>query len=127
MARLFDHLENHATNPYKCAECGKIYYSLYVLNRHLTANHLGKYNCGECGKHFEICTSLYNHLKIHRDIVYCCHHEGCSYRGRSESRYKEHAKYYHLSSKTVKCNFCIEMFQTLSHWNNHKNSKHRYS
>ena len=32
MPRLFDHLDNHATNPYKCAECGKIYYSLYILN-----------------------------------------------------------------------------------------------
>ena len=127
MPRLFDHLDNHATNPYKCAECGKIYYSLYVLNQHLTANHNGKYNCSECGKHFEIHTSLYNHLKIHRDIVYCCQHEGCNYRGRSESRYKEHVKYYHLSTKMVKCNFCNEMFQTPSHQNNHKNSKHRYS
>ena len=69
------------------------------LNQHLTVNHNGKYNCGECGKHFEICTSLYNHLKIHRDIIYCCQHKGCNYRERSESRYKEHVKYYHLSTK----------------------------
>ena len=78
MPRLFDNLDNHATNPYKCAEYGKIYYSLYILNQHLTANHNGKYNCSECGKHFDICTSLYNHLKIHRDIIYCCQHEGCN-------------------------------------------------
>ena len=127
MPRLFDHLDNHATNPYKCAECGKIYYSLYILNQHFTANDNGKYNFGECGKHFDILTSLYNHLKIHRDIIYCCQHKGCNYKGRSESRYKEHVKYYHLSMKTVKCNMCNQMFQTPSHRNNHKNSKHRYS
>ena len=53
-------------------------------------------------------------------LIYSCQEPSCKYSVRSESRYKEHYKYFHRSSKTVKCRDCNQWFQTPSDRNNCK-------
>ena len=63
----------------------------------------GKYSCSVCGKEFKVRTSCYNHIKIHIKTEYVCPKEGCLYKCKSDSTFKEHTKYYHVKKKTVKC------------------------
>ena len=40
---------------------------------------------------------------MHIKTEYVCPKEGCLYKCKSGSTFKEHTKYYHLKKKTVKC------------------------
>ena len=125
MPRLHKHLDHHAKHPYRCPWCGDIFFSLYVYNRHMLSNHMNQwYSCGECGKKFLIRTSWYNHQKMHWNIIYYCKQESCSYTFRSEYHFWQHDKYFHKPTKRVKCSQCDNFFQTPSHHNNHRKSKH---
>ena len=63
----------------------------------------GIYTCSVCSKEFTLRPSCYNHLKIHTTTKYFCTKKECNYSCKSESTFKEHSKYYHLRTKTVKC------------------------
>ena len=63
----------------------------------------GMYACSACGKQFMLRSSCYNHLKIHTITRYFCTKQECDYSCKSESTFKEHMKYYHLTTKTIKC------------------------
>ena len=123
---LHNHINHHVSNPYKCQRCSKLFYYIHHFNKHMIDENNRCFECAECGKVFGIQSSWYNHMKIHKDIIYNCQEPLCKYSFRSKSRYKEHYKYFHRSSKTVKCRDCNQWFQTLSDRNNHKKSKHRY-
>ena len=102
-SKLYMHIDHHVSNPYKCQRCGKLFYYIHHFNKHMIDEHKQHFECAECGKVFEIRSSWYSHMKIHKDIIYSCQEPLCKYSVRSKSRYKEHYKYFHRSSKTVKC------------------------
>ena len=63
----------------------------------------GMYACSASGKQFMLRPSCYNHLKIHTNTIYFCTKQECDYLCKSESTFKEHTKYYHLTTKAIKC------------------------
>ena len=103
-----------SATPMNGRRCGKLFYYIHHFNKHMIEEHNRHFECAECGKVFEIWSSWHNHMKIHKDIIYNCQEPSCRFSFRSKSRYKEHYKYFHRSSKTVKYRDCNQWFQTPS-------------
>ena len=87
--QLNDHLNAHIILQYPCHKCTKVSKSKHEHVKHLKT-HENNYCCALCGKNFLLCTSLYNHLKIHAVDHYYCQHEDCEFSTQSKSRFNEH-------------------------------------
>ena len=68
--KLHKQIDHHVSNPYKCQTCSKSFYSIHHFNKHMIGKHKQHFECAECRKVFKIRSSWYNHMKIHKDIIY---------------------------------------------------------
>jgi hypothetical protein len=67
-----------------CSECGKAFYTVTEMNRHVKADHLGEkpYTCEQCGKTFARYQHLWGHRQVHATTTrYNCNVCGKGFRG----------------------------------------------
>ncbi|XP_054899209.1 zinc finger protein 32-like [Poeciliopsis prolifica] len=92
-----------------CDDCGKPFYYLYHLKRHM-AHHKGEkpFQCDECGKKFTLRGNLNQHMTIHRgEKPFACNF--CDRRFRLSSLLQSHVVT-HLGVKAFTCQHCGERF-----------------
>ena len=91
---LKDHIKNfHEKVP--CVQCGKLYGSKSLMQRHIRAQHTSndekKYKCGHCGKGFHDKGNLKDHTNIHTgEKPYKC--KFCSACFASKGNHKAHVR-----------------------------------
>ncbi|XP_012737150.2 zinc finger protein 771 isoform X3 [Fundulus heteroclitus] len=92
-----------------CDDCGKPFYYLYHLKRHM-ARHTGEkpFQCDECGKKFSLRGNLNQHMTIHKgEKPFAC--SFCDRRFRLSSYLQAHVVT-HLGVKAFACQHCGESF-----------------
>ncbi|XP_015232549.1 PREDICTED: zinc finger protein 226-like [Cyprinodon variegatus] len=92
-----------------CDDCGKPFYYLYHLKRHM-ARHTGEkpFQCEECGKKFSLRGNLNQHMTIHKgEKPFAC--SFCDRRFRLSSYLQAHIVT-HLGVKAFTCQHCGERF-----------------
>ncbi|XP_014909777.1 zinc finger protein 599-like [Poecilia latipinna] len=92
-----------------CDDCGKPFYYLYHLKRHM-AHHKGEkpFQCDECGKKFTLRGNLNQHMTIHKgEKPFACNF--CDRRFRLSSLLQSHVVT-HLGVKAFSCQHCGERF-----------------
>ncbi|KAM4715409.1 uncharacterized protein FYW61_018321 [Anableps anableps] len=92
-----------------CDDCGKPFYYLYHLKRHM-AHHKGEkpFQCDECGKKFTLRGNLNQHMTIHKgEKPFAC--SFCDRRFRLTSLLQSHVVT-HLGVKAFTCQHCGERF-----------------
>ncbi|XP_032430792.1 gastrula zinc finger protein XlCGF57.1-like [Xiphophorus hellerii] len=92
-----------------CDDCGKPFYYLYHLKRHM-AHHKGEkpFQCDECGKKFTLRGNLNQHLTIHNgEKPFACNL--CDRRFRLSSLLQSHVVT-HVGVKAFTCQHCGERF-----------------
>ncbi|XP_043958580.1 zinc finger protein 32-like [Gambusia affinis] len=92
-----------------CDDCGKPFYYLYHLKRHM-AHHKGEkpFQCDECGKKFTLRGNLNQHMTIHNgEKPFACN--VCDRRFRLSSLLQSHVVT-HVGVKAFTCQHCGERF-----------------
>jgi hypothetical protein len=129
---ITDHLTSHFTAEtgfIQClyAGCRNISFTSTELKDHLKLSHRVKDYCLVCGRFFSNLPALYNHRRLHSELLqFTCDLPGCGYIGNEASDQQLHKNLAHLTA-AYRCNYCSRNFMNLKsrslHINNHKTGK----
>ncbi|XP_035444093.2 zinc finger protein 471 isoform X3 [Spodoptera frugiperda] len=68
--KLRIHQLRHSTPKVRCAQCPRLFYDKYALNRHAQTHSEEKpHQCRICGRAFKLLSNLERHARVHTDVA----------------------------------------------------------
>ena len=107
-----------------CDVCGKVLYSKYTLEYHLTGHNNGnrQYTCEICGKTMTSFGSLQGHLLLHSVKYTSC--SVCGEFFNNKNKLIQHVQFAHQNDDQFKCDKCGKGFDGQTNLAVHKLVKH---
>ena len=119
------HEKKHEGLEYKCLVCGKNFMCKYRLAYHTKRQHdesETKFKCNVCDKKFAHKSGLYNHKKIHKEVLHHC--KFCDHSCNDLNNLKVHEKSHH-QIYIIKCPECEKEFRKQANLKSHMKLMHR--
>ena len=108
--QLTVHMAYHATTPYQCTLCKKLFLNAKRLEEH-TRRHTGErpISCNTCGQRFAARSALRQHLSKHRGVTHQC--DLCGRQFSSKSYLQVHVDmHYNKRERCHRCEKCDKSF-----------------
>ncbi|XP_044742581.1 zinc finger protein 33A-like [Chrysoperla carnea] len=126
---MYQHLETHKNETFKCPDCDKVYTNKYVMHTHRKQVHKSggvpkRHICEFCNKPYPYASSLRAHINmVHsgpKERIFQCHLCDKSY--TRQALVNAHIRRAHIMEKSHTCPTCNKAFYTKSEWKKHNRS-----
>lgn len=115
------HIEKHnATEKnVECPQCGKRYYTLHDMRRHVSEYHRKtKFMCDQCEFHTSYIESFKRHMEVHTQAgAFKCDH--CDFKTHNQYNLNNHITI-HTGEKKFPCDFCGKAFRLKANLREHR-------
>ncbi|PIK47272.1 putative zinc finger protein [Apostichopus japonicus] len=114
----------HIEKPFRCAECGKVFRTKYLLKSHIGLVHTDEkpFSCSVCGKGFKTKRYLEMHLRVHTgEKPFGCRF--CDKCFRTNAGRRKHERI-HTKERPYKCQYCDKDYYTKISMLEHTTSAH---